>query len=129
MHPGMAEERIDIAMADADFVRKAVLHATSDKKFVTTFLIDEEEWEWKEGNDIEAFAYLSPALKSDPMVIASAMRENIRAMEWVPEDALSAMLTTLVECDINSKGGVPRPPLALAPYARNQSFRNAASGR
>ena len=44
------------------------------------------------------------------MIIASAMREDIRAMERAPEDALSAMLTTLVEYDVDndSSSGVPR---------------------
>ena len=98
------DERIEFAMADEDFVRSALRHATSDKAFVDAFLID-EEGNWKEENKIEAFAYLSPELKRDPKVIASAMGKDLCVMEWVPEDALSAMLMLLAQEDLEPGGG------------------------
>ena len=105
MHAAMTEdERIELAMADEDFVRSALRHATSDKAFVDAFLVDEDK-KWKGENKIEAFAYLSPALKSDPTVIASAMGEDLCVMEWVPEDALSAMLMLLAREDLEPGGG------------------------
>ena len=62
------------------------------------------------------------------MIIASAMREDIRAMERAPEDALSAMLTTLeYDVDNDSSSGVPRSPLTLssirAQSALSERFR------